>query len=450
MTSDLFSSSESTSSSLQQTAPLAERMRPRSLSEVVGQEDLLSEGRFLRQVIDQDQVPSLILWGPPGVGKTTIARVIARATGAHFVALSAVLSGVKQVKEVLKDAEYQQRAFSRPTILFVDEIHRFNKAQQDAFLPHVESGAITLIGATTENPSFEVISPLLSRCRVVVLESLSESDLIRLLKRALKEKHRGLGSLQLSCTDETLGLIARHANGDARIALNALEVAASLTDSDADRTLGPEVVREALQKKTLLYDKSGEEHFSLISALHKSLRNSDADAALYWLARMLEAGEDPLYVARRMIRFASEDVGLADPGALGRAIDGLRAFQFIGLPEGKLALAQVAIDLALAPKSNAVYRAYARAATDVESTRTDPVPLHLRNAPTGLMKGLGYGAGYEYAHDDPDAVTAMSCLPQNLSDRDYYRASDHGYEARLKRRLQEVKKMVGACKTRAT
>ena len=449
MSPDLFSTGVSTSSA-EEAAPLAERMRPRSLSEVVGQEALLSEGRFLRRVIDQDQVPSLILWGPPGVGKTTVARVIAGATGAHFVALSAVFSGVKEVKQVFKEAEYQQRAFSRPTILFVNEIHRFNKAQQDAFLPHVEKGSITLIGATTENPSFEVISPLLSRSRVVVLQPLSESDLMQLLKRALREEKRGLGSLHLSCTDETLGLIATHANGDARVALNALEVAASLIDSESDSDLTPEIVREALQKKTFLYDKSGEEHFNLISALHKSLRNSDPDASLYWLTRMLEAGEDPLFVARRMIRFASEDVGLADPGAVGRAIDGLRAFQFIGLPEGKLALAQVAIDLALAAKSNSVYRAYARAAADVESTRNDPVPLHLRNASTSLMKGLGYGAGYEYAHDDPDAITAMSCLPENLSGRSYYRATDHGHEARLKRRLEQVRKMAGARKTRAT
>ena len=449
MSPDLFFTGVSTSSA-EEAAPLAERMRPRSLSEVVGQEALLSEGRFLRRVIDQDQVPSLILWGPPGVGKTTVARVIAGATGAHFVALSAVFFGMKEVKQVFKEAEYQQRAFSRPTILFVNEIHRFNKAQQDAFLPHVEKGSITLIGATTENPSFEVISPLLSRSRVVVLQPLSESDLMQLLKRALREEKRGLGSLHLSCTDETLGLIATHANGDARVALNALEVAASLIDSESDSDLTPEIVREALQKKTFLYDKSGEEHFNLISALHKSLRNSDPDASLYWLTRMLEAGEDPLFVARRMIRFASEDVGLADPGAVGRAIDGLRAFQFIGLPEGKLALAQVAIDLALAAKSNSVYRAYARADADVESTRNDPVPLHLRNASTSLMKGLGYGAGYEYAHDDPDAITAMSCLPENLSGRSYYRATDHGHEARLKRRLEQVRKMAGARKTRAT
>ncbi len=446
MTKDLFAAEESAPRDLA-AAPLAERMRPRRLEDVVGQQKLLSPGRFLRRVIEKDQVPSLILWGPPGTGKTTIASVIARTCGANFVALSAVLSGVKEVRQVLGEAEYQRRVFSRSTILFVDEIHRFNKAQQDAFLPHVEKGSITLIGATTENPSFEVISPLLSRSRVVVLEALSEADLVHLLRRALENEEQGLGSFRFSCDEEVLSLIARHADGDARVALNALEVAASLIEGRESPGLTPEVVREALQKKALLYDKAGEEHFNLISALHKSLRNSDPDAALYWLARMLEAGEDPLYVARRMVRFASEDVGLADPGALGRAIDGLRAFQFLGLPEGKLALAQVAIGLALAPKSNSVYRAYAGAVQDLDSSRNEPVPLHLRNAPTGLMKDLGYGAGYKSAHDAPEAVTTMACLPENLSGRRYYEATDRGHEARLKQRLARIRETAGARKS---
>ncbi len=438
MTKDLFHRSEPASSGVA-TAPLADRMRPRMLEEVVGQERLLSEGRFLRQVIEQDQIPSLILWGPPGVGKTTLASVIARTSGSNFVALSAVVSGVKELKKVLDEADYQRRAFSRSTILFVDEIHRFNKAQQDAFLPHVEKGSITLIGATTENPSFEVISPLLSRSRVVVLQALSEDDLVQLLRRALDDNDRGLGHLHISSDKEVLYLIARHANGDARVALNALEVASSLIKGQESPRLTHQVVSETLQKKALLYDKTGEEHFNLISALHKSLRNSDPDAALYWLARMLEAGEDPLYVARRMVRFASEDVGLADPGALGRAIDGLRAFQFLGLPEGKLPLAQVAIALALAPKSNSVYKAYAGAVKDVELTRNEPVPMHLRNAPTDLMRDLGYGFGYQYAHDTPEALTTMACLPENLSGSRYYDATDRGHEGRLKERLARIR-----------
>ena len=438
MTKNLFPGSEPASSGVA-AAPLAERMRPRMLEEVVGQEKLLSAGRFLRRVIEQDQIPSLILWGPPGVGKTTLACVIARTSGSKFVALSAVLSGVKELKKVLGEADYQRRAFSRSTILFVDEIHRFNKAQQDAFLPHVEKGSITLIGATTENPSFEVISPLLSRSRVVVLHALSEEDLVQLLQRALDDKERGLGHLHIPSDEKLLYLIASHANGDARVALNALEVASSLIEGQKSPRLTHRVVSEALQKKALLYDKTGEEHFNLISALHKSLRNSDPDAALYWLARMLEAGEDPLYVARRMVRFASEDVGLADPGALGRAIDGLRAFQFLGLPEGKLPLAQVAIGLALAPKSNSVYKGYAGAVNDIDLTRNEPVPMHLRNAPTDLMRDLGYGFGYQYAHDTPEAPTTMPCLPEHLSGRRYYEATDRGHEGRLKQRLASIR-----------
>ncbi len=441
MTKPLFPQFEPTPPS-SGDVPLADRMRPETLEEVVGQDLLLGEGRFLREAIRIDKPPSMILWGPPGVGKTTLARVIARHTKAHFVALSAVLSGVKEVKQVVADAEAQKKAFGKHTILFVDEIHRFSKSQQDAFLPHVEAGTVTLIGGTTENPSFEVIAPLLSRTRVLVLEPLQEGHLVAILRRAVDDPIRGLGGTRLVADDLTLRQIAAFANGDARMALNSLEAACQLALATSPQApcLTPEIVLEALQKRTLLYDKTGESHYNLISALHKSLRNSDADASLYWLGRMLEAGEDPLYVARRMVRFASEDVGLADPAALGLALDATRAVQFIGMPEGKLALAQLAVYLAQAPKSNSIYRAYGEVSRDVEETRNDPVPLALRNAPTPLMKGLGYGQGYRYAHDEPEGVADLQCLPPLLADRRYYQPKDSGFEIEIGRRLREVEK----------
>lgn len=443
MTKSLFPEPEETKAEKPHAnAPLADRMRPGRIDDMLGQEKLLAKGKFLREAIRGDKVPSMILWGPPGVGKTTLARIIAQSTHSHFVALSAVLSGIKDVKKVVAEAEYQRRAFSRQTILFVDEIHRFNKAQQDAFLPHVEAGTITLIGATTENPSFEVISPLLSRTRVLVLEPLSEAQLETLLRRALSDSDRGLGRLGLQFEEEALARIAAFADGDARIALNSLEASAELAVSLDPKTpkLTVDVVVEALQKRALLYDKSGESHFNLISALHKSLRNSDVDASLYWLGRMLEAGEDPLYIARRMVRFASEDVGMADPAALGLAVDAMKAVDFIGLPEGKLALAQLAVYLALAPKSNAVYKAYGEVVGDVEKTRNDPVPLQIRNAPTKLMKGLGYGSGYRYAHDEREAVSDMDCLPSALAGRRYYRPKDEGHEKYAKQRMEEIRR----------
>lgn len=420
--------------------PLSERMRPRTLEEIVGQEKLLGKGQILYRLIKNNDVPPMILWGPPGIGKTTIANVISRTCEARFIALSAVYSGIKEVKKVFSEAEHQLRVFSRSTILFVDEIHRFNKAQQDAFLPHVEKGSFTLIGATTENPSFEVISPLLSRSRIVVLEPLNEANLVKLLRRAITDVKRGLGNLSISFDDESLYLIANHSNGDARIALNTLELSVNLIKHQKCPKLKPNTIKEALQKRLLRVDKDGEEHFNLISALHKSLRNSDPDAALYWLARMLEAGEDPLYVGRRMVRFASEDIGLADPGALGRAIDGVRALQFIGLPEGKLILAQIAIGLALAPKSNSVYQAYTKVLNDLDSTHKDPVPLHLRNATTDLMKDIGYGKKYEYVHDVPEALIKMPCLPDRLSGKVYYEPKNKGHEARIKEKLDQIRR----------
>lgn len=441
MTRDLFSSGEDRIPKSDISKPLADRMRPRSLDEVLGQDHLLAPGKFLREAVNSDEIPSMIFWGPPGVGKTTIAHIIAEESHSHFVSISAVLSGVKEVKQIIKEAGYQRSAFRRRTILFVDEIHRFNKAQQDAFLPHVEDGTLTLIGATTENPSFEVISPLLSRSRVLVLHSLDDDTIQQILRTALEDSERGLLEWSLTVEDEALRQIALFANGDARSALNTLEVAAQLArrlDSEHSVvTLG--VVEESVQKRALLYDKSGEEHYNLISAFHKSMRNSDPDAALYWMARMLEAGEDPLYIARRMVRFASEDIGLADPRALGFAMDAMQAFHFIGLPEGNLALAQVAIYLSLAPKSNAVYEAYGRVRDDVEGTRNEPVPLHLRNAPTALMKELGYSDGYRYAHSEEDRIADMSCLPPNLADRCYYRPTDQNFEKRLRERLREIR-----------
>jgi putative ATPase len=404
-------------------------MRPQTIDEVVGQGHLLEPGKPLRTAIERDQVPSMILWGPPGVGKTTLAQIIARMTKSTFVPFSAVLAGIKEIKEIMAGAE-KARRLGRRTIVFVDEIHRFNKAQQDAFLPHVEHGNITLIGATTENPSFEVISALLSRTRVFVLKALSDEDVMTLLRRSVSHE-------KINLDEESMRAIALLANGDARTALNVLDLAVQGTPPGGQIT---KATIEQASQKTLLYDKTGEEHYNIISALHKSLRNSDADAALYWLARMLEAGEDPLYVARRLVRFASEDIGLADPRALRIALDAKDAFNFIGLPEGKLALAQCVLYLAAAPKSNSVYTAYGAVVQDVENTRNDPVPLHIRNAPTGLMKGLGYGKGYQYAHDLEEKVADMDCLPDSLKGRKYFHPQEIGEEARVKQRLDEVEK----------
>jgi putative ATPase len=422
--------------------PLAERMRPRTLDEFIGQEKLLGPGKPLRTQIENDDLGSMLFWGPPGCGKTTLARLIARLTRSEFIPFSAVLTGIKEIKEVMADAERKARSGAR-TIVFVDEVHRFNKAQQDAFLPHVEAGHITFIGATTENPSFEVISPLLSRTKVYILDPLTTPQIVDLLRRALADKERGLGNETVEVSDEILFRIASYANGDARSAYNTLELAtrSAIRQRDGALAITPELLEDVLQRKMLRYDKAGEEHYNLISALHKSVRNSDPDAALYWLARMLESGEDPLYLARRMVRMASEDIGLAEPGALAVTLAAKDAFDFLGAPEGHLALAQAAVYLSLAPKSNALYTGYGEVLEDVHKTEADPVPLHLRNAPTGLMKNIGYGKGYQYAHDHEDKITDMQCLPDNLAGRTYYQPSDQGFEQRLRQRLDEIRKM---------
>jgi putative ATPase len=431
-------------SSPARTAPLAERMRPRTLDEYVGQEHLLGPGQPLRVQVERDDASSMIFWGPPGVGKTTLAKIIAATTSATFIEFSAVLSGIKEIKNVMVDAEKASEYGSR-TILFVDEIHRFNKAQQDAFLPYVERGTIRLIGATTENPSFEIIAALLSRCRVYTLRGLTDEEIVCLLSRALDDKERGLGELGLAADDTALERIAAYTGGDARSALNALEMAAQLAQLGS-RTITVEYVSQALQQRTLLYDKHGEEHYNLISALHKSVRNSDADAALYWLGRMLASGEDAMYIARRVVRMAVQDIGLAAPEALNLTLSARDAMHFLGPPEGELALAQAVVYLALAPKSNAIYTAYGAVRQDVEATRAQPVPLHLRNAPTKLMKQLDYGKGYQYAHDEEGKVADMECLPENLRDRTYYHPTQEGREKLLARRMEEIRRIRDAKK----
>ena len=424
------------------TRPLADRMRPRTLDEYAGQEHLIGPGKPLRVSIERDDAGSIIFWGPPGTGKTTLAKIIANLTKAEFIEFSAVLAGIKEIKQVMSDAE-RARQYGTRTIVFIDEIHRFNKAQQDAFLPHVEKGNIRLIGATTENPSFEINSALLSRCRVYVLNPLTEDEIVQLLRRALDDRVRGLGEVNLRASDDILKKIASYTSGDARSAYNVLEVAAGLAkpnSADESREITDEIVHDALQRRTLLYDKTGEEHYNLISALHKSVRNSDPDAALYWLGRMLEAGEDPLYVARRVVRMAVEDIGLADPNALSLCMAARDAVDFIGMPEGNLALAQAVVYLSAAPKSNALYTAYGAVQGDVERTAAESVPLHLRNAPTSLMKGLGYGKGYQYAHDLESKVADMECLPENLRGRVYYQPTNEGIEKRIRERLEEIKR----------
>ena len=421
-------------------------MRPRTLDEYVGQEHLVGPGKPLRTQIERDDSGSMIFWGPPGTGKTTLAKIIANLTKAEFIEFSAVLAGIKEIKQVMSEAE-RAKQYGTRTIVFIDEIHRFNKAQQDAFLPHVEKGNIRLIGATTENPSFEINSALLSRTRVYVLQPLSEEEIILLLERALADRERGLGAMELRAPAEVLKKIANYSNGDARSAYNVLEVAAGLAEERSGKKVGAEItddlVHDALQRRILLYDKSGEEHYNLISALHKSVRNSDPDAALYWLGRMLEAGEDPLYVARRLVRMAVEDIGLADPNALSLCMAARDAVNFIGMPEGNLALAQAAVYLSVAPKSNALYTAYSTVQQDVERTAAEPVPLHLRNAPTPLMKGIGYGRGYQYAHDFESKVANMQCLPDNLRDREYYVPTNEGIEKRIRERMSEIRRLRG-------
>jgi putative ATPase len=440
MTDSLFPEAQAPPSDA--AVPLAERMRPRALEEIVGQDHLIGPGKIISELAHLDHMVSMILWGPPGTGKTTLARIMAQQTRSPFVSYSAVLSGIKEIKSVMAEAQSYFRTTRRKTIVFVDEIHRFNKAQQDAFLPYIESGVIALIGATTENPSFEVINALLSRTKVYVLNPLKSQDIEEILMRALNDCERGLGRTPVEVSRELLGRLAIYSNGDARIALNAIEIAVALARARSQQgaaQLTLQDIEAALQQKAPQYDKAGEEHFNLISALHKSMRNSDPDAALYWMGRMLEGGEDPLYIARRMVRFASEDVGLADVRALSVALNAAEAVRFIGLPECKLALAQAAVYLAVAPKSNSLYVAYGEVAADIQTTTNEPPPLHIRNAPTTLMRDLGYGRDYLYAHDLPTKVADMDCLPESLKDRRYYRPSDQGMERRVTEILENIR-----------
>jgi putative ATPase len=420
-------------------APLATRMRPRTLDELVGQEHVVGAGTLLRKAIEADRLSSLILWGPPGAGKTTLARIIATTTRATFESVSAVTSGVADLRKAIAEAKDRLGMNSQRTVLFIDEIHRFNKAQQDAILPHVEDGTVILIGATTENPSFEVNAPLLSRSRVITLRSLADEDIMVILRRALADKERGLGNDDLTITDDGLELLANLANGDARFALNTLEFAA--TGVREDREISADFVREATQRRAATYDKGGDDHYDTISALHKTIRGSDADAALYWLARMLERGDDPLYVARRLVRFASEDIGLADPAALELAMAAQQAVHFLGMPEGALALAELTVYLALAPKSNAIYKAYGAVQRDVAESRNDPVPTHLRNAPTRFMKNEGFGKGYKYAHDFEGGIVGQVNVPENIQGRHYYEPTDRGLEHELGNRMKRIREI---------
>jgi len=424
---------------LPHSMPLAARMRPQTFAEFVGQEHLVAAGRVLRKCIEADQLPSMVFWGPPGNGKTTLAHIIANVTRAQFSSLSAVSAGVADLRHVIGQARQRLKLSGQRTILFIDEIHRFNKAQQDAVLPFVENGTVTFIGATTENPSFEIIAPLLSRCRVFRLNPLSDDEVRLVVERAIKDKERGLAKFQISISGEALDHLVTASNGDARVALNALEMAAfaALPDSEGLRSIDLSAIEQALQHRALLYDKSGDQHYDLISALHKSLRGSDPDAALYWLGRMLEAGEDPLYIARRLVRFATEDVGVADPQALVIAIAAQQAVHFVGLPEGNLALAEVVVYLAVAPKSNSLYQAYSRVKQDIQHGRNEPVPLHLRNPVTNLMRETGYGKGYKYAHDYPDHFVKQQNLPPSLQGKRYYVPSDQGYEKEIAARLKK-------------